>query len=216
MFKNIKGAIFDLDGVLVDTASYHYLAWKRLAQELGFNFSEQDNEALKGVSRIHSLEILLNIGHITGTEQQKVNWAAQKNKWYVDYLYTLTPEHVLDYVPETLNWFRQRNFLTAIGSASKNTPLILERTNLCHYFDAVIDGNSTTKAKPDPEVFLLGAQKLGLEPEQCIVFEDSLAGIQAANHAGMTSVYLGIPTDSSGADIIISSLREFPFSALEQ
>lgn len=208
-YSQLRGAIFDLDGVLVDTAKYHYLAWKRLAGELGFLFTEQDNEALKGVSRMASLDILLSVGGLTFDKEKKEKLAAKKNAWYVEYLQQLTENDVLDHVIDTLRRLRQSGIRLAIGSASKNTPLILEKTKLAPYFDAVIDGNCTSRAKPDPEVFLLGAEKLGLKGEDCIVFEDSEAGIEAANAGGMLSIYLGTPSPSVKADIILSDLGEF-------
>lgn len=207
-YSQLRGAIFDLDGVLVDTAKYHYLAWKRLAGELGFLFTEQDNEALKGVSRMASLDILLQVGGLSFDKEKKEKLAAKKNAWYVEYLQQLTENDVLNHVIDTLRRLRQSGIRLAIGSASKNTPLILEKTKLAPYFDAVIDGNCTSKAKPDPEVFLLGAEKLGLKGEDCMVFEDSEAGIEAANAGGMLSIYLGTPSPSVKADIILSDLGE--------
>lgn len=215
MIHTIKGAVFDLDGVLVNTAKFHYLAWKKLAKELGFSFSPEQNESLKGVSRMKSLELLLDFGGLSFPETKKLELAKKKNDWYVEYLQTLTQEDVLDYVLETLTDLRQKGIRTAIGSASKNTPLILEKTKLSRYFDAIIDGNSVSKAKPDPEVFLSAAQKLGLLPEECMVFEDSKAGIQAAVSSGMFSIYLGSPSDDVSADMTISGLREFSLSKIK-
>lgn len=212
MIQNIKGAIFDLDGVLVDTARFHYLAWRKLAGELGFSFSTDQNEALKGVSRMKSLELLLEMGGLSFPENQKAELAQRKNDWYVEYLQTLTPDDILDFVAETLTELRRTGIRTAIGSASKNAPLILEKTGLSRYFDAVVDGNSVSRAKPDPEVFLSAARKLSLKPEECMVFEDSKAGIQAAAAAHMYSVYLGKPSGTVPADLTIKSLRDFHFS----
>ena len=206
--RKIQGAIFELDGVLVDTAKYHYLAWTRLAAELGFDFTEKDNEALKGVSRMASLELLLKAGGLTFSSAQKEELAAKKNAWYVEYLQQITEDEVLYYVTDTLTRLRQRGIGLAIGSASKNTPLILEKTKLAPYFDVIIDGNCTSKAKPDPEVFLLGAKGLGYPGEECMVFEDSEAGIQAANAGGMLSIYLGT-SSCADADLTISDLSEF-------
>ena len=205
---NLKGAIFDLDGVLVDTAKYHYLAWKRLAEELGFHFSEADNERLKGVSRVRSLEILLEIGNVTMTPVQQEMAASRKNDWYVEYLYTLDETALLPGSKNYLLRLRENNIRIALGSASKNSPLILERLNITALFDAIIDGNSVSKAKPDPEVFLKGAQALGLNPAQCVVFEDSLAGIEAAKAGGMKAVGIGKPELLPGADRYVASLAE--------
>ncbi|MCI8320944.1 MAG: beta-phosphoglucomutase [Dorea sp.] len=214
MNRTIKGAVFDLDGVLVDTARFHYLAWKKLAEELGFSFSPKQNEALKGVSRMKSLDLLLGIGRLSFPENIKIELAQKKNNWYVQYLQTLTRNDLLDYVLETLTDLRQKGIRTAIGSASKNTPLILEKTKLAGYFDVVVDGNSVSKAKPDPEVFLTAAQRLGISPEECLVFEDSEAGIQAAAAAHMFSIYLGTPSHAVPADLTISNLREFSLSKI--
>jgi beta-phosphoglucomutase len=210
-FKNISeilGAIFDLDGVLVDTARYHYLAWKRLASELGFDFTERDNERLKGVSRVQSLEILLEVGRRTLTKKEKQAAAAKKNTWYVEYLNTLDETALLPGSREYLVLLRNRGTRIALGSASKNAPLILDRLNIKSFFDAVIDGNSVEKAKPDPEVFLKAAAALSLPPEQCVVFEDSAAGIKAAKTGGMIAVGVGKTENLPGADCYIDSLLD--------
>ena len=204
----IEGAIFDLDGVLVDTAKYHYLAWKRLAAELGFNFTEADNERLKGVSRVRSLEILLETGNVTMTAEQKEEAASRKNTWYVEYLHTLDEKALLSGAKEYLLCMRENGIRIALGSASKNSPLILERLNIASFFDAVIDGNTVSKAKPDPEVFLRGAAALKLPPDRCVVFEDALAGIEAAKAGGMFAIAVGKPENLPGADRYISSLAD--------
>jgi len=208
---NIKGAIFDLDGVLVDTARYHYLAWKRLAGELGFDFTEDDNERLKGVSRLRSLEILLETGNVIMTESQKEDAAARKNGWYVEYLYTLDETALLPGAKEYLLRLKENNIRIALGSASKNAPLILERLNIAAFFDAVIDGNSVSKTKPNPEVFLKGAAAMGLAPEHCVVFEDALAGIEAAKSGGMRAIAVGKAELLPGADLYIASLQDMLF-----
>jgi beta-phosphoglucomutase len=205
---DIAGAIFDLDGVLVDTAKYHYLAWKRLARELGFDFTEHDNERLKGVSRVRSLEILLETGGLTLDEEQKEAAAARKNTWYVEYLYGLDETALLPGAKRFLFCLRRAHIGIALGSASKNAPLILERLNIAGLFDAVIDGNAVSRAKPDPEVFLKGAEALRLPPARCVVFEDSLAGVAAAKKGGMWAIGVGKPENLPGADSCISSLAE--------
>ena len=185
----MKGAIFDLDGVIVDTAKYHYLAWKEIANELGFVFSESDNERLKGVSRMASLEILLEVGGITGlSDSEKLKIAEKKNGRYVSMLSTLDDSELLCGAKEYLLKLRSEGVKIALGSASKNSPLILNKLGISGLFDAVIDGNSVKKAKPDPEVFLKAAQALGLKPEDCVVFEDSQAGIDAAVKGGFHTV----------------------------
>jgi len=204
----IEGAIFDLDGVIVDTAKYHYLAWKRLAAELGFNFSEEHNERLKGVSRMRSLEILLEVGGVIMADDQKIEAALRKNAWYIEYLYTLDEAALLPGTREYLLRLRENEIKIALGSASKNAPLILERLKITELFDAVIDGNSVSKAKPDPEVFLKGAVSLGIKPEHCVVFEDALAGIEAAKAGGMAVVAVGKIEKLPGADRYIVSLAD--------
>jgi len=201
--KTISACIFDLDGVIVDTAKYHYLAWKRLAQELGFEFLEEHNERLKGVSRMTSLDIMLEVGGLTFSQSEKEVMAARKNEWYLEYIYKMTPEEILPGVVDFLVMLRSKGIKISLGSASKNAMLILERVQLQSYFDAVIDGNKALKAKPDPQVFLLAAEELGQEPSSCVVFEDAAAGIEAAKAAGMMCVGIGSPDVLGKADRIV-------------
>ncbi|MBN2486268.1 MAG: beta-phosphoglucomutase [Bacteroidales bacterium] len=207
----MKACIFDLDGVIVDTAKYHYLAWKRLAAEMGFDFSEAHNERLKGVSRMRSLEILLEVGNIKRTDEEMEELATKKNDWYVEYIRQLRPDEILPGVQKFLDELRMNGLKTAIGSASKNTPLILERLNLSEFFDAVIDGTKVSQAKPDPEVFLKGAEELGVNPEQCIVFEDAQAGIEAAKNGNMYCVGVGKPENLNGYDYLIAGFEGVSF-----
>ena len=206
--QKIKGAIFDLDGVLVDTAKYHYLAWKKLAEKLGFDFTEKDNERLKGVSRKQSLEILLEIGGIEAEEKDKEKWAEEKNACYVEYLKSLDKSALLEGTLGYLKALHSKGIKISLGSASKNAPLILSQLEIQDCFDAVIDGNCISKAKPDPEVFLQGAKALGLAPCDCAVFEDSLAGIQAAKKGGMLAIGVGRKDNLPGADVYIENLGE--------
>jgi len=187
----MKAFIFDLDGVIVDTAKYHYLAWKDLATELGFEFTEKQNELLKGVSRVRSLEILLNIGKIELSDKRKQELLIVKNKEYLDYVNKMTSDEILPGIQDVLLFLENKKIPFALGSASKNAPLILQKVGLYDKFDAIVDGNDVSKAKPDPEVFLIAAKKLNTKPSQCIVIEDALAGIQAANNAKMLSVAIG-------------------------
>lgn len=206
---DMKGAIFDLDGVLVDTAKYHFLAWKRLCNTLGIPFTEKDNERLKGVSRIRSLEILLELGSISSTQKEKEEWACMKNNWYVEYLDTIDSSALL---PGSLDYLRQlksTGIMVSLGSASKNASFILQKLGIYSYFNVVIDGNSVLNAKPDPEVFLKGAEKMNLSPEYCAVFEDSHAGIQAAKSAGMFAVGIGDKENLPDADMYAQSLKDF-------
>ena len=206
MIREMRAAIFDLDGVIVDTAKYHYLAWKRLANELGFDFNEIDNERLKGVSRVRSLEILLEIGGLNLDDVTKTQIATQKNNWYVDYICHMDSSEILPGVVEYVKSIRAKGVKTAIGSASKNTPLILERLGIAALFDAIVDGNKVTKAKPDPEVFLRAAEELNVLPTECVVFEDAEAGIEAALRAGMKTVGIGKPCNLREAETIIPGL----------
>ncbi len=183
--------IFDLDGVIVDTAKYHYLAWRNLANALGFDFTEAQNELLKGVSRIQSLEILLSIGKVELPRAEKEKLLLQKNTEYLEYVNKMTSEEILPGVNDLLNFLEINDIRYALGSASKNAPLILEKVGLLNRFTAIVDGNDVSKAKPDPEVFLIGAKKLGMNPENCVVVEDAIAGIQAANAAKMISIGIG-------------------------
>ena len=206
--QKIKGAIFDLDGVLVDTAKYHYLAWKELAEKLGFDFTEKDNEKLKGVSREKSLEILLEIGQVKADENQKKIWAEEKNKTYVEYLKKLDQSALLEGTLDYLKALHSKGIKISLGSASKNAPLILSQLKIEKYFDAIVDGNCITKAKPNPEVFLQGAKALNLSAADCAVFEDSLAGIQAALAGEMLSVAVGTKANLPGANYYIKNLGE--------
>lgn len=209
-----KACLFDLDGVIVDTAVYHFQAWRRLANELGFDFTEHQNEQLKGISRMESLELILNWGNITLTETEKLDWATRKNSWYLDLVMQMTPNEVLEGVPEFLKSLQEQNIKIALGSASKNSKLILEKIQMLHYFDAIIDGNNITKGKPNPQVFLLGAEATNTQPAECVVFEDAVAGVQAGKAAGMTVVGVGSPEILTEADIVITSFKEMSVDRL--
>ena len=188
---NKKAFIFDLDGVIVDTAKYHYLAWQKIANELGIEFTHEHNEELKGVSRVRSLDIILELGKIKASQEDKNKWLVQKNEDYLSYLVDMDESEILPGVMPVFKFLKEHNQLIALGSASKNARPILEKTGTISYFDAIVDGNDVSNAKPDPEVFLIAAKLLGVKPEDSIVFEDSVAGIQAANIGKMTSVGIG-------------------------
>ena len=187
----IKALIFDLDGVIVDTAKYHYLAWKELADSLGFEFTKEQNERLKGVSRMKSLDILLEIGNLSFSEEQKLKFAEEKNKKYVEFITKMKKDEILPGVVDFIESSKKAGLRTALGSASKNAMTILKQIDILKYFDAVIDGTKVSKAKPDPEVFLKGAKTLNVNPNECIVFEDAQAGIEAALNGGMYCVGIG-------------------------
>ena len=188
---NKKAFIFDLDGVIVDTAKFHFLAWKKLADNLNINFTHEINEQLKGVSRVRSLEIILSQGNVQASQEDKNNWLVQKNEDYLAFVHKMDKSEILPRVEEVLQFLKANNQYVVLGSASKNARPILEKVNILHYFDALVDGNDVTNAKPDPEVFLQGANQVHVAYKDAIVFEDSVAGIQAANVAGMTSVGIG-------------------------
>lgn len=210
----IKACLFDLDGVIVDTAKYHFLAWKELAADLGFEFTEEHNERLKGVSRMASLDILLEIGGKNVRQEEKERMASSKNERYVSLIKKMTPDEILPGVIRFLNELKNAGIKTAIGSASKNAPLILKRLKLDSYFDAIIDGNKVSHAKPDPEVFLKGAEALGLEPSECVVFEDAAAGVEAALNGNMKCIGIGEKTVLAKANKVIPGFENFSLENL--
>ena len=211
----IKACIFDLDGVIVDTAVYHYKAWRRLANQLGFDFTEIQNEELKGISRIESLKIILNWGGMSKTEKELQELATLKNTWYVEMITKMTPKEILPGAEQFLRLVRENNYLIALGSASKNSETILNQIGLMQYFDVLVDGNKVTKSKPDPEVFLAGARELNVEPEECVVFEDAIAGIQAAKAGHMSAIGIGNPEVLKQADFVVAGLFEMTLEKLE-
>jgi beta-phosphoglucomutase len=206
--------IFDLDGVIVDTARYHFLAWKRLTDQLGIHFTEEDNERLKGVSRMASLEIILGIGNRKADERQKQEYATLKNSWYIDYISKMTPDEVLPGCLSFIQELRNANIRVAIGSASKNSPMILERVGIRELFDAIADGNNVTEAKPNPEVFIKAAEMVGINPGKCVVFEDAVAGVQAALNAGMMCIGVGSSKILIKAHFVVHGLNEMNLSKL--
>ena len=214
--KKEKAFIFDLDGVIVDTAKYHFLAWRNLATTLGFEFTEHHNELLKGVSRVRSLEILLNIGKVELTDDEKQKFLVQKNTEYLQYVNKMTADEILPGINELLDFLDKNNIKYALGSASKNAPLILEKVGLLNRFTALVDGNDVSKAKPDPEVFLIGAQKLNMKPEDCIVVEDAIAGVEAANAANMLSIGIGDAELLREANYVLADTTGFTIEFLQK
>ena len=199
----IRAFVFDLDGVIVDTAKYHYLGWRRLANTLGFDLSEQQNELLKGVSRMASLDIVLGIGGATATPAEKERYAAQKNAWYLEYVEKMSRDEILPQVETFIRAARDQGLRISLASASKNSMTILDALGITGLFDAVIDGTKVTHAKPDPEVFLKAAQALAVTPAEGVVFEDAEAGVAAALAAGMRCVGIGRPAQLSRAHIVL-------------
>ena len=205
----IKAVIFDLDGVLVTTDELHFKAWKALAEELGIDgFTKADNVRQRGVSRMASLEVVLEKTDRKFADEEKLALAEKKNDMYVNSLSSISREDVLPGVFEFIDYVKSKGIKAAVGSASKNTPLILDKTELADKFDAVSCGLDTTKSKPDPEVFLIAAKKLGVEPKDCIVIEDSDAGIEAAKVGGMYALAVGAAKDNEKADFSAESLAE--------
>jgi beta-phosphoglucomutase len=204
----IKACIFDLDGVLVDTAHFHYQAWKRLAEKLNFDFSLEDNERLKGVSRMTSLDILLEIGDKQIDDNYKHELADLKNNWYVEYISKMTDNDVLPGVSKFLQELKNGGFKLGLGSASKNALNILTRTNILGFFDTIVDGNSVSKAKPDPEIFLTGLTNLKVNPDECVVFEDAVAGVEAALNAETYVVGVGSIKNLNKAHVVIPDFKE--------
>jgi len=213
---NKKAFIFDLDGVIVDTAKYHYSAWKELTNQLGFDFTIEQNELLKGVSRVRSLEILLDIGKLNLEDEQKSKYLTEKNEQYLQYIAKMDHDEILPGIDDLLHYLKLNKVPFSLGSASKNARLILEILDLIDLFDAIVDGNDVSTAKPDPEVFLIAAQKLGVSPENCIVIEDAQAGIKAANAAGMTSIGIGDPEVLKEADYKLKNTGELTIDFVQR
>ena len=204
--ENLKGIIFDLDGVIVTTDNCHYLAWKEMADGEGIPFDRTINERLRGVSRMQSLEIILERSPREYTEEQKIALAEKKNNIYKKHIAALTPKDILPGVREVLSLCREKGIRTAIGSSSKNTKPILEYIGLKDAFDAVVDGNDIRNSKPDPEVFLLAAQRLGLAPAECLVVEDAVSGVLAAEAANTDCAAVG---DAARHNIATYSIADF-------
>ena len=213
---NKKGFIFDLDGVIVDTAKYHFLAWQKLAKSIGIDFSHEQNEQLKGVSRVKSLEKILAWGNKTISEEKFNALMASKNDDYLRFIAKMNHEEILPDVPKVLNYLKTQNQPISLGSASKNARQILEKVDLLNQFDAIVDGNDVSKAKPDPEVFLIAAKVLNIKPEDCIVFEDSVAGVQAANTANMISIGIGEKSVLHEADYVFSNFTEIDTAFIDK
>lgn len=210
--KETKGFLFDLDGVLVDTAIFHFQAWKRLANSFGFDFTEKENEQLKGVSRVQSLQRILQWAGVEKSTTEQEQLATQKNEWYLELVGQMKNGDTLPGTEDFLKKSKALGYGIALGSASKNARLILEKTGILPYFDAIIDGNSVTQSKPHPEVFLKGAAALGLAPQECVVFEDAQAGIDAAIAGGIPVIGIGTADHLQGALQLVGSLAEVTFN----
>jgi beta-phosphoglucomutase len=206
----IKACIFDLDGVIVDTARYHFLAWQRLAKELGVTrFNEEENERLKGVSRTRSLEIILELGNLSLDEATREKLASKKNEWFVAYINTMKPEEIYPGVRELLKALKKNGIRIALASSSKNARTVINLIGVEKDFEVVVDGTMTTNSKPDPEIFLKAASMLGLEPAECVVFEDAEAGVESAIRAGMKCVGVGSPEILGKANLVVRETGDF-------
>lgn len=212
----IKACIFDLDGVIVDTAGYHYLAWKRLAKEIGIELTKADNERLKGVSRIRSLEIILELGGVTMNDHDKEALADKKNNWFVDYLKQMSPDEIYPGVKALISQLRGNGVKVALASSSKNARTVIELLKIQHDFDAVVDGGMIVHSKPNPEIFLLAAGMMGIDPKDCLVFEDAEAGVDAALAAGMMCVGVGSTAQLGHAHKVIAKTGEFMLHDIEE
>jgi beta-phosphoglucomutase len=212
----IRACIFDLDGVIVDTAHYHFLAWKRLANELGYDLTEQENERLKGVSRMQSLEIILELAGISLNETHKKMLANKKNTWFIDYVERMLPEEIFPGVKQLICELSAYGIKVGLASSSKNARTVIQLLGMQNEFDAIVDGSMITHTKPHPEIFISTAEKLGVDPKDCVVFEDAEAGVEAALAAGMRCVGIGSPVRLHKANKVFSKISEFKLSTLRE
>lgn len=206
-----RGVLFDLDGVIVDTAGYHFEAWKRLANSLGTDFTTEQNEQLKGVGRVESLQMIQNWGDIVKTDEEQSELCKIKNDWYLDLITNMNASEILPGVERMLKDLSENNIHIGLGSASKNAVTILKAVGLFHYFEVIIDGTKTTKSKPHPQTFDMGADQLGLDPSECLVIEDSIKGIEAAKTGGFDSIGIGDPENLIANVVTVKNLTELSY-----
>jgi len=210
----LKACIFDLDGVIVDTAKYHFLAWRKLAAELGIILTEEDNERLKGVGRIESLEIILSLGNLTLPKEEMIRLADRKNAWFVEYIDAMQSNEIFHGAKEIFQDLRKHNIKIALASSSKNAQTVLKKLEIADAFDSIVDGTMITESKPDPEIFLMSAKNLDISPADCIVIEDAEAGVVAAKRAGMKCVGIGKPEQLSKADALVTHIGQLTYELL--
>lgn len=206
--------IFDLDGVIVDTARYHFMAWRRLAGELGVVLTEQENERLKGVGRMESLNIILKMGGIAMSEEEKEKLAKRKNEWFVEYIQAMKKEEIFPGAKDLFDQLRQHGKKVALASSSKNAGTVLEKLDIKNEFEAVVDGNMITHSKPDPEIFLRAAASLGVNPKDCLVIEDAEAGVEAALRAGMKCIGIGKAQQLGKANKVVERIGQLNYDIL--
>ena len=212
----IKGCIFDLDGVIVDTAHYHYLAWKRLAHELGYNLTEQENEKLKGVSRMESLNIILDLAGISLNQSHKELLANKKNIWFNDYIERMTPDEIFPGVEELIAGMKGKGLRIGLASSSKNAKTVLRQLRIEKEFDTVVDGSMINRTKPDPQIFLMAAERIGVSPQSCLVIEDAEAGVAAARAAGMKCIGIGSTELLGEADRVFAKTSDISLSTIRE
>lgn len=210
----IKACIFDLDGVIVDTAKYHFIAWRRMANELGFDFTVEENEKLKGVSRMDSLNLILQWGGVEKNDDEKQALAAQKNEWYREYILKMQSDEILEGVESFLEELKNKGIRIALGSSSKNAGTIIKQVGLEDRFEVIVDGNNLTRSKPDPQVFQLGSEAMGVSPQECIVFEDAAKGVDAALAGQFWAVGVGSPANLGHAHYVISGFKDLDFKEI--
>ena len=204
----ISACIFDLDGVIVDTAKFHYKAWNRMAELFGGSLSHEQNEELKGVSRMASLDFILEKNNVHKTQEEKLALAEQKNEWYLEMIKNIDKSELLPGIETFLAELRSKNIKIGLGSASRNATTILKTIGIDHFFEVMVDGNSIEKSKPHPEVFLKGAAGLSVEPQKCLVFEDSEKGVRAANTGGFIPIGIGEVANLPEAKVVYNGFEE--------
>jgi len=212
----IKAVIFDLDGVIVDTAHYHFIAWKRLADELGVPFTEHDNERLKGVSRMQSMDIILELGALQISIDRKTQLADKKNTWFVEFVEKMKPSEIFPGVKQLLEELKSQGIKIALASSSKNARRVIELLQIENEFDAVVDGTMIVHTKPDPEIFLLAAKMINVPASECVVFEDAEAGVEAALAAGMKCVGVGSTEQLGKANRVVKRTADFKSAELQE
>ncbi|MCB0641346.1 MAG: beta-phosphoglucomutase [Phaeodactylibacter sp.] len=211
----IQACIFDLDGVIVDTARFHFVAWRRMANALGFDFDEARNERLKGVSRVGSMKLILQWGGISLSHAEREMWMQQKNEWYLEQVRGMGPQDILEGALEFLEAAKSSGLQVALGSASKNAQLVLKQVGLADFFSTVVDGTQTTRSKPDPQVFQLGAERMNCATDEVVVFEDAFKGIEAAKNGNFMAVGIGEPEVLTNADLVWPNFIDRTIQELE-
>lgn len=210
----MKACIFDLDGVIVDTAKYHFLAWKKLAMELGITLTEHENERLKGVGRMESLDIILSLGGVSKELEEKKILAEKKNSWFVEFIQAMKPDEIFDGVIDLLSDLKKNGIAIALASSSKNASTVISKLGIADWFSVMVDGTMIQNSKPDPEIFIMAAKLLNIDPSGCVVVEDAEAGVEAAKSAGMACVGIGATKQLGKADLVIDHINKLHYNML--